>query len=98
LGIGANTAIFSIVDTIMFRPLPYADPGRLVKIWGATAGTARADISWPDFADIQTQNRVFDSIGADDGMGFTVVYNGSREMVLGAMVTTEWLSTLGVRP
>lgn len=98
LGIGANTAIFSIVDTIVFRPLPYADPGRLVKVWGTTATAPRADISWPDFVDIQTQNNVFDGIAADDGMGFTVVDNRSRENVLGAMVTAEWLSTLGVRP
>jgi putative ABC transport system permease protein len=98
LGIGANTAIFSIVDTIVFRPLPYADPGRLVKIWGATASASRADISWPDFHDIQTQNRVFDGVAADDGMGYTVVHNGVRETALGAMVTIEWLSTLGVRP
>jgi putative ABC transport system permease protein len=98
LGIGANTAIFSIVDTIVFRPLPYDDPGRLVKIWGTTAGTARADISWPDFTDLQTQNGVFAAVAADDGMGFRVVHNGARESALGAMVTTEWLSTLGVRP
>ena len=98
LGIGANTAIFSIVDTTVFRPLPYADPDRLVKIWG-TQGTQRTDISWPDFMDIQTQSRAFERVAADDGTGFSVVYNnGSRESVLGAMVTTEWLATLGVQP
>ncbi len=98
LGIGANTAIFSIVDTIVFRPLPYTDPGRLVKIWGATSSSQRADVSWPDFADVQTQSRAFERLAADDGMGFDVVYNGSRASVLGAMVTTEWLATLGVQP
>ena len=98
LGVGANTAIFSIVDTIVFRPLPYADPGRLVKIWGTAPGTARTDISWADFADIRAQSRAFESVAADDGMDFSVVYNGSRESALGAMITTEWLTTLGVRP
>jgi putative ABC transport system permease protein len=99
LGIGANTAIFTIVDTIVFRPLPYADPERLVKIWGTAPGTQRTDISWADFTDLQSQSGVFERMAADDGMGFTVVYgNGSREMALGAMVTAEWLSTLGVRP
>ncbi len=99
LGIGANTAIFTIVDTIVFRPLPYAEPGRLVKIWGTASGTQRTDVSWADFIDLQSQTGVFERVAADDGMGFTVVYgNGSREMVSGAMVTTEWLATLGVRP
>jgi putative ABC transport system permease protein len=98
LGIGANTAIFTIVDTIVFRPLPYTEPGRLVKIWG-TSRPQPTDVSWADFVDLQSQSRVFERVAADDGMGFTVAYsNGSREMVLGAMVTTEWLSTLGVRP
>jgi predicted permease len=98
LGIGANTAIFSIVDTIVFRPLPYADPDRLVKIWGATSTTSRADISWPDFLDIQAQNGVFERVAADDGMGFNVVLDGSRGSALGAMVTSDWLSTFGVQP
>ncbi len=99
LGIGANTAIFTIVDTIVFRPLPYAEPDRLIKIWGTAPGTQRTDISWADFIDLQSQTRVLERVAADDGMGFTIVYsNGSSEMVSGAMVTTEWLSTLGVRP
>ena len=99
LGIGANTAIFTIVDTIVFRPLPYAEPGRLVKIWGTVPGTPPGDVSWADFIDLQSQTHVFEQVAADDGMGFTVAYgNGSREMVSGAMVTPEWLSTLGVRP
>jgi putative ABC transport system permease protein len=98
LGIGANTAIFSIVDTIVLRPLPYADPDRLVKIWGATSTTSRADISWPDFLDIQAQNGVFERMAADDGMGFDVVLDGSRGSAGGAMVTSEWLSTFGVQP
>ena len=98
LGIGANTAIFSIVDTIVLRPLPYADPDRLVKIWGATSTTSRADISWPDFLDVQAQNGVFERMAADDGMGFNVVLDGSRGSALGAMVTSEWLSTFGVQP
>ena len=99
LGIGANTAIFSIVDTIVFRPLPYVEPERLVKIWGTAPDASPTDISWADFVDIQSQNRAFERVAADDGMAYSVVYsNGARASVLGAMVTTEWLSTLGVQP
>jgi predicted permease len=99
LGIGANTATFSIVDTVVFRPLPYAAPDRLVKIHGRSSAQPIDDMSWPDFADIRSQNDVFAQVAADDGSGVTITHqDGSREAVNGAFVTTNWLSTLGVRP
>jgi putative ABC transport system permease protein len=98
-GIGANTAIFTIVDTVVFRPLPYRDASRLVKIWGTNAGQPADDVSWADFNDIRLQNDVFEQVAADDGMGFEIRYSdGSHESVDGAFVTDGWLSTLGVRP
>jgi len=99
LGIGANTAIFSIVDTVVFRPLPYKDAGRLVKIWGSEEAGPGDNVSFPDFADIRDQNDVFEQVAADDGTELTVVLpDGSRRSIDGAMVTTAWLSTLGVQP
>ena len=97
IGIGAGTATFTIVDTVVFRPLPYKDPERLVRIWGR-GPTQPEDVSLPDFSDIRDQNHVFEEIAADDGMDFKVVYGGSRRSVLGAMVTADWLSTLGIQP
>src|SRR4030095_360363 len=67
LGIGANTAIFTIVDTVVFRPLPYKDAERLVKIWGTSVDHPVDDVSYADFADIHDQNHVFEAIAADDG-------------------------------
>ena len=55
LGIGANTAIFSIVDTVVFRPLPYKDAGRLVKIWDSGSAEPIDNVSFPDFVDIRDQ-------------------------------------------
>ena len=98
LGIGANTAIFTIVDTIFWRPLPYEDAARLVKICGNALGQPLDDISLPDFIDIQHQNRSFEAVAADDGQGFVVQHGSSRESANGAFVTTGWLSTLGVTP
>src|SRR2546423_8988561 len=98
LGIGANTAIFTIVDTVVFRPLPYKDPGRLIKIWGTTVAHPADDVSFADFVDIRDQNHLFEAVAADDGEGVTIVHGGARESVNAAFVTEEWLSTLGVQP
>ncbi len=98
LGIGANTAVFSVVDTIVWRPLPYSDGARLVKICGNARGEPTDDVSLPDFVDIRDQNHSFASIAADDGTAFVVQHGASREHVLGAFVTAGWLSTLGVTP
>jgi predicted permease len=97
LGIGGITAVFTIVDTVVFRSLPYKDPARLVKI-STNAAHPADDVSLPDFLDVRQQNHVFEEMAADDGTGFTVVHGGAREEVNGAIVTVGWLSTLGVRP
>jgi predicted permease len=99
LGIGANTAIFSIVDTVVFRPLPYKDAGQLVKIWGSGAAEPIDNVSFPDFIDIRDQNGVFEEVAADDGTDLTITHvAGPRQPIAGALVTSGWLSTLGVQP
>ncbi len=99
LGIGANTAIFSIVDTVVFRPLPYEDAGRLVKIWESGSADPIDNVSFPDFVDIRDQATVFERIAADDGTDLTITpVGGPRQPIAGALVTSGWLSTLGVQP
>ena len=99
VGIGANTAIFSVVDAVVFRSLPYEDPHRLVKVCGNTAARAADDVSLPDFRDLRAQNQAFEQIAADDGEGYVITHaDGSTDSVNGAIVTANWLSTLGVRP
>jgi hypothetical protein len=101
LAIGANTAVFSIVDTVVFRPLPYKEPGRLVKICG-TGLRDRAcddDFSGPELEGIRGQSDLFEQIAADDGMGASHVRaDGGHESIGVGLVTNNWLSTLGVRP
>src|SRR5271170_2153165 len=66
LGIGANTAIFSVVNAELLRPLPYRDPGQLVRVATANARlhTVSGAVSYPDFADWRSQNHVFQDIAA----------------------------------
>ena len=99
LGIGANAAIFSIVDTVVLRPLPYKDAERLVKIWGSTSAEPTDNVSLPDFLDIRNEADVFERVAADDGTGFTIAPpEKPRQIILGAQVTAEWLDGLGVQP
>src|SRR3954471_3848031 len=90
LGIGANTAIFSVVNAVLLRPLPYAAPDRLISLDGGQ--------SWPDVNDIREQNRTFQSIGAYWGYQFDLLGNGEPEQIEGALVSLDLFDTLGVPP
>jgi predicted permease len=99
LGIGANTAIFSVVDAVVFRSLPYENPERLVKLCGNGKAIATDDFALPDLLDIREQSQSFENVAADDGSRFTITHSdGSRDPVDVALVTGGWLETLGVRP
>jgi putative ABC transport system permease protein len=101
LGIGANSAVFTIVDTVVFRPPPYRDADRLLKICGSDARThgCTDDFSLPELLAIRAQNHVFEQVAADDGETKTWTRpDGSQAGVGVGMVTANWLSTLGVRP
>src|SRR3954464_4553085 len=90
LGIGANTAIFSVVNAVLLRPLPYAAPDRLISLDGGQ--------SWPDVNDIREQNRTLQSIGAYWGYQFDLLGNGEPEQIEGALVSLDLFDTLGVPP
>ncbi len=66
LGVGANTAIFSVVNAVLLRPLPYPEAERIVTLWSTETrqGEERGSVAAPDFADWQKQSRVFDSVAA----------------------------------
>ena len=100
LGIGANTAIFSVVNAILLRPLPYQNPDRLVFVWGRHAGQPDElqQISYPDFNDIRQQNRVFDEISAMFIQAWTLTGQGEADRVVGLMVSSNIFRLLGVQP
>ena len=104
LGIGANTAIFSVVDSVLLKPLPYPDPGRLVMLWetSPTRGFDREKVTGPDYLDWSRQNNVFERmafwpgwLGADE---FNLVSAGSVEKVAAVYASSGLFSVLGVKP
>ncbi|HEV7472693.1 MAG TPA: ABC transporter permease, partial [Pyrinomonadaceae bacterium] len=101
LGIGANTAIFSLVNAVLLRPLPYAEPHRLVWVFGNIRnGGNRASVSPLDFLDYRAQNTTFEEFAASFSVPRPVNLTGSGEpeRLTGAGVTGNYFNVLGVKP
>jgi len=100
LGIGANTAIFSVVNATLLRPLPYSEPERLVRVWETNPRANRWGdwVSYPDFRDWREQNTVFDEIGACRVFGFNLTGSDFAETLPGAYVSASLFTVLGVKP
>jgi len=99
LGIGVNTVIFSVVNAILLRPFPYADPGALVAIGEAPASEARqrgGEFSYPDYVDYATRSRSFVSMGSYASRTFTIVSGSEPERIDGARVSASMFPTLGL--
>jgi putative ABC transport system permease protein len=95
LGIGANTAIFSAVNGVLLRPLPYPEPDRLLTIWGHHASIGRETASLPDFLDWR-KARSFTGMAAWANTTYTVTGTGEPQVVTGAQVTPNYFRVLGV--
>ena len=99
LGIGVNTAIFSVIYAVLLRPLPYQHPEQLALIWSSfKSGGSRAPTSGPAFGEIQHRSRLFQNIAAIWVGNGTFTGDQNPEQVKVAFVTTNFLSMLGVRP
>lgn len=100
LGIGANTAIFSVVNATLIRPLPFKDPGRLVMLWGNVmrAHLERRGTSLPDFLDWRAQSRSFEGMAVWWDQVLTVFGSDEPERVNGEYVSAGYFDLLGVRP
>jgi hypothetical protein len=100
LGVGANTAIFSVVNAVMLRPLPFSNSGQLVRIWESNVerGWPTFGISHPNFLDWRTEAKSFQAMAAMDNIGLTWTSGGEAEVLLGMRVTATFLPTLQVRP
>jgi predicted permease len=103
LGIGANTAIFSVVNAVLLRPLPFRDPARLVQIWHVPPaksfpGMTEFAVSAANFIDWQQQNDVFDKIAIYTGSSLNLTGREQPEALRGAAVSADFFSTLQVQP
>jgi len=100
LGIGANTAIFSLVYQILLRPLPYAAADRLVFVWNTypLMGLEKASVSIPDYIDRKTQADAIEDATLFTGRALNLAENGQAEQVRALSVTPSFFSTLGRQP
>jgi putative ABC transport system permease protein len=98
LGVGANTAIFSVVNTVLLRPLPFEEADRLLAVWGFHPQIGREDASLPDFADWRDQNRSFERMAASTGRSFNLMNGEEPERLLGEAVTIDYFSVLRIQP
>jgi predicted permease len=101
LGIGANSAIFSVVRSVLLRPLPYTESDRLVALWTDNRSRGRATPEWltpPDFKDWQEGNRTFASMASYQGWGPDLTDAGAPESLVGLAASWNLLGVLGVTP
>ncbi len=100
LGIGANTAIFSVVDAVLLKPLPYPEPARIVAIWAARVarGETHRALSYPDFADLRAQSDVYDAVAAYSDDTTTLTGSGEPLHLNKEDVSAEMFTVLGIHP
>ena len=105
LGIGANTAIFSVVNTVLLRPLPFPQPERLVAIWEHDVRSGGAEnfgewqsVSYPDFRDWHSQNAVFEHVAVYTSNSLTLTDGNQAVHIQGESVSSNFFSLLGIQP
>ena len=100
LGIAINTAVFSVFDSVLLRPLPLSNPDRLVSVWESSSqfGTPHNELAPANFVDIRQQNQVFEAMGAFGSRSFNLTGQGEPERLEGLMLSGNVLAMLGVTP
>ena len=98
LGVGANTAAFSVTDFVLIRPLPFPDPDRLVSLWEKLPGYSQMELSPANYVDWKRMSRSFGGMGAYTSTAANLVGQGDPERIEGTAVTASLLPLLGVQP
>src|SRR5580693_3535862 len=98
LGIGANTALFSVVNGVLLNPLPFASPSRLAAIHWKTPQFEQASITYPNFLDWQRDNRTFEAMAAYREMDFSLTGYGDPQRLHGQQISAEFFPLLGIQP
>jgi putative ABC transport system permease protein len=100
LGVGANSAIFSVVNSLLLRPLPFEQPEGLVQVWETIPQRGRLEVpaSFPNFADWRDQSQAFEQTVAYSGWSFNLTGSAEPERIRSAIVSPAFFSTLGIKP
>ena len=100
LGIGANIALFSVINSVFLRPLPYREPGRLVRLSSTSEAQnlTRTGFSYPRYLDVQQRQTVFSDLALSAGNAFTLTGRGDPEQLIGLHASASLLPTLGLQP
>jgi len=98
LGIGANTAIFSVVNGVLLNPLPFPHPEQMVSLFTEMPNFKNGSISYPNFEDWRRMNRTFSSMAAYRSTGFDLTGHGEPERLHGEMISAGFFELLGVNP
>jgi len=98
LGIGANTAIFSLVNAVLLRPLPAVRPDELARLHGTGPDGGQLTVSYPDYADLRDQNEVFSGLAATGLIPVSIGDGEGAQQALGEIVSGNYFSVLGLQP
>jgi predicted permease len=98
LGIGANTALFSVVNGVLLNPLPYPDPDQLVTLAESKSNFDSGSISFPNFRDWRRDNRTFSMMGVSRSYSYNLTGKGDAEQLRAEFVSSDFLTLLGVKP
>jgi predicted permease len=98
LGIGANTALFSVINGVLLNPLPYPQPEQLITLHQSKPNFATGAIPYPNFRDLQKESRTFSAMAISRGASFSLLGAGEAEQVNGRWVSAVFFSVLGVKP
>lgn len=98
LGIGANTAVFSVVYSALLQPLPFKDPSRLMILNETTPKVGIVSVSYPDFLDWRAQSHTFSQMAALESVGFNLSGISEPQAINGSAVSPNFLSMMGIRP
>ena len=98
LGIGANTAMFSLVDGVLFRPLPFPDPERIVRVWETPTATTSNSTTTRNFVELKARSQSFEALSAESTSTATVEVNGTPTRLNGRYVSADHFSVFGIQP
>jgi predicted permease len=98
LGIGANTALFSVVSAVLLHPLPYPDPDQLVRLHESKPSFETGSISYPNFRDWQKENKTFSAMAISRDNSFALTGIGEAEQLSAELTSSDFFSLLGVKP